>query len=74
MSKKLTKFIRGPMITSLHEVVVALEAGRFLYLNHKPLSPGFYQNWQMHEVAKQVRRGNLFQALENKAWWERECR
>lgn len=72
MSRKIPKFLKGNAVISLHEVVVALEAGRYLFFRGKPLHPSFYGAWQLHHIQNTIKWGNLHIAMENPAWWEKE--
>lgn len=61
-----TRFVPGPQIISAAAAVAVIEAGGWLYFNHKPLHPGWTSSMTIHSITCFARRGMIRLAIERK--------
>lgn len=47
------------------DAVGAILKGQYLYVNHKPMHPGWMQNWSIRQIEVASARGQLRQAVDN---------
>ena len=62
-SERKTKFVKGKAVTSLPLAYYLLDAGYWLYVQHKPYHPSILMNWSISTLSRQCRLGQVFQAI-----------
>jgi hypothetical protein len=60
------KYRPGKPIKTMSELAKEIDAGRIVYLRHKPQNPGWLRSMTYHSLQWFVHGGSAFKALENK--------
>lgn len=63
MRKK--KFTRGEKIEDYGEAVRLIVGGNYIFMNHKPMHPGWMMGMQLGTVIRMTRGGMLYEAIRN---------
>jgi hypothetical protein len=57
------KYLKGMPIISIMQFMVQAEMKRPIFYRHKVETFGWYQNWSLHLILMDMRRGYLFEAI-----------
>lgn len=60
------RFRRGELVEDIHALVAALQAGRWIYFNHKPQHPSVLMNMSLATLRGSLQAQRLRYALENR--------
>jgi len=59
------KYRQGSVIRTIGELLCEIEAGRYVYLNHKPQNPGWVISMQLRAVLLFLNSGRIRKAEAN---------
>lgn len=60
---KLSKFIRGPRVKDMNDLLFLLDGGCWIYLHHKAYHPNWISRMPLFVVCRYVKEGRLEQAI-----------
>lgn len=60
---KKNKYRPGMKIKSMAELAMLVEGGQYIYLNHKPMHPGWIMSMQFRCLMEYVWQGRAFMAV-----------